>query len=71
MWGYDHWSWGGLVMSFGMLAIWGLVLWGVVNFVKSSSGANTPRLRPEEILRERFASGEIDEPEYRTRLNAL
>ncbi|MFP3948204.1 MAG: SHOCT domain-containing protein [Longimicrobiales bacterium] len=42
----------------------------------SSSSAGTPpppppRQGPEEILRERFAKGEISEEEFRKRLHAI
>ena len=53
-----------------MLAVWWLVIWGVVTLVRGDSRASaTPG--PEGILRTRFAAGEIDEPEFRQRLGAL
>jgi putative membrane protein len=70
MMGYDGgnwWAW--IAMSVGMLAFWGLVLWGVVYFVKGGSG--TSRRTADDILRERFATGEIDEQEFRRRSDAL
>ncbi len=71
MWGYDHGTWWGwLLMSVGMLAVWWLVIWGVVALVRGDFRGSV-RQGPEDILRTRFAAGEIDEPEFRERLSAL
>ena len=71
MMGYDDGNWGAwLVMIVAMLAVSGLIVWGVLTLVRGGR-ASTPRATPEEILRARFAAGEIDEPEFRQRLNAL
>lgn len=72
MWGYNDWSWWAwLLMSAGMIVFWGLVAYVVVWAVRSSrdSVAGTPDART--ILAERFARGEIDEDEYRARLETL
>lgn len=77
--GDGAWGWGGwLVMSLMMVAFWGLVIWGLVAIFRSNSqdserGTGTgPRRRdPMEILDERFARGEIDAEEYRTRQDVL
>ncbi len=69
--GYDDgnwWAW--VAMSIGMLAFWGLVLWGVFYFMRGGS-QQTPGRSADDILRERFAAGEIDEPEFRKRSDAL
>ena len=81
MWWSGHWGWGGwLVMSLGMVAFWGLVIWLFLNVIRTTSRATSrtstdsvsPRTgTPEEILAERFARGEIDEDDYRRRLNTL
>jgi len=75
---YDHaWSWWGwLLMTVGMLAFWGLVIWGVVTVARggireSGTTASGPASSPQQILAERFARGEIDEDDYRQRLAAL
>lgn len=72
-WWYDGWSWWGwLLMSVGMVAFWGLVAWVVVTLVRSpGSPAASPRPSAQQLLAERFAKGEIDEDEYRARLEAL
>jgi len=77
MWWYDDgWGWGGwLVMTLGMVAFWGLVFWAIVTVVRSSAtpGDREPAggRTPDQILSERFARGEIDEEEYRRRLDVL
>jgi putative membrane protein len=73
MWWHDGWSWWGwLLMSLGMVAFWGLVAWAVVLLVRRDRPAEeAKRPSPEEIVRERFARGEIDEQEYEERLEAL
>jgi putative membrane protein len=74
---YDHnlsvWGWIG--MSVGMVAVWGLVITGIVLFMRSMGAAKPVEpARPrtaEQLLAERFARGEIDTAEYHDRLNAL
>jgi putative membrane protein len=66
--------WGWLLMSLGMVAFWGGLIWLVWYLVthsttRESSARSTNS--PEQILDERFARGEIDAEEYRTRLEAL
>jgi putative membrane protein len=63
MWGYGSgWGW---FMGLGMLLFWGtiivLVVWAVSKFSRPSFND------PKRILEERFARGEIDEEEFRTR----
>jgi putative membrane protein len=75
MWWNHGWGWGDWFgMSLMMLVFWGLVIWLIVWLVRSSSSnqETTPAAaRPEDILRERFARGEIDETEYHDRLRVL
>jgi putative membrane protein len=65
MWGYHHdmsaWAW--WLMSGGMVVFWAVVAWVIVTLVRDA-GAR-PRGRPDDILAERFARGEIDEETYR------
>jgi putative membrane protein len=72
----DHMSGvGWAFMSVSMVLFWGLLITGIVLLVRylgrTSRDANAPRPSPAELLAERFARGEIDEQEYRTRLDAL
>ena len=80
-WYGDHTSWWGWVlMSFGMVMFWGLLIVGLVLLFRAvgnntgtvpGTGQGPARPTPEQILAERLARGEIDEPEYRARLDAL
>jgi putative membrane protein len=70
--------WGYLLMTVNMLLFWGLVIAGIVVLVRylgrsdrAAPGQPGQRTRAETILAERFAQGEIDEEEYRRRLNVL
>jgi len=67
------WGAGGLVMMLMMLVVWGLVIAGLVLGVRWLAGqGHTPR-RDEafEILRQRYARGEIDKQEFETRKRDL
>ncbi len=76
MWWYGNGSdgWGYALMTVSMVVFWGLVAFGVIATVRllgrqdRSTGA---RPTPERVLAERFAHGQIDEQEYRQRLDAL
>ncbi|MFF5343629.1 SHOCT domain-containing protein [Streptomyces althioticus] len=78
MFWYDHdvSGWGWFAMSAGMILFWALIITVVVLLVRALSSphehTHTPVApTPEDILRERPAHGEINEEEYRRRLNAL
>ncbi len=61
---------GGWGMGFGgifMILFWGLIVLGIVALAKwlfEASGSTGARKRPLEILRERYARGEISREEY-------
>ena len=76
MWGYDL-GWGGMLwMGLGSLfwlvllgfAIWLLVRWLTRNNPATPSNPDTPPTPPSalEILRQRYARGEIDTPTFET-----
>ena len=80
MWyGNDVSGWGYAVMAISMVVFWGLVIAGIVVLVRYVSRTQEPRdtrpadrpPSPEQVLAERFARGEIDEEEYRGRLDTL
>lgn len=79
MYWYDHMSgWGYLFMGLTTVAFWGLLIAAVVLLVRGFGSdrreqppAPRPQSTPERILAERFARGEIDEDEYRQRLETL
>ena len=79
-------GWGYGLMILSMLVFWGFLVAGVVVLVRwfstdgrrsaapATSASHPAAASPGDagsILRERFARGEIDETEYRQRLNVL
>jgi putative membrane protein len=76
MWSNDY-GWGAwLTMTVGMVAFWALVAVAVVAVIRSMHDDNPRDLSPRDnaaarLLDERFARGDIDEPEYRTRRELL
>ena len=71
MWS-DFWVHGWMPwMFFGPLAMMILLAACIGVVVLVSRGANTRQARPLEILRERFARGEIDEAEFQARRKVL
>ena len=65
----------GIAMMVGMLVFWALVIGGILFAMTRLGRPNdhtheTPH-NAETILAERFASGQIDEQEYGSRLAAL
>ena len=67
------WGAGGLVMMFMMLVFWGLVIAGVVLGLRwlAGQGRVAPRDEALEILRQRYARGEITKEEFETRKRDL
>ncbi|NMH97766.1 SHOCT domain-containing protein [Pseudonocardia acidicola] len=80
-WGNGMGGWGWTLMTISTVVFWALVIAGIVALVRFSarggqarsapSVPSVPRPTPEQMLAERFARGEIDEPEYRQRLDVL
>jgi putative membrane protein len=70
MWWWHGSGWGSLAMAFLMLAFWGTVIWAVVAVTRGES-SRSAATEPETVLARRFAAGEIDEGEYRARLDVL
>ena len=75
MWGYmDHYGWGG--MGFGMLLFWGLLIVGIVMLVKCTMSSGSCGKRDGEksaldILKERYARGEIEREEFEQKKHDL
>ena len=67
------WGAGGLVMMLMMLVFWGLVIAGLVVGLRwlIGQGGRTSRDEALEILRQRYARGEIDKQEFDTRRRDL
>ena len=67
------WGAGGLVMMLMMLVFWGLIIAGLVIGLRWLLGQGRPGARDEalEILRQRYARGEIEKQEFDTRRRDL
>jgi putative membrane protein len=67
------WGAGGLVMMLMMFVFWGLVIAGLVVGLRWLVGQGRPPVRDRalQILRERYARGEIDKQEFETRKRDL
>ena len=61
--GADWWAW--IPMSLFMIAVWGVLIWGIVRLVGEWRPAKQRRATPLEILDERLARGDIEIDEYR------
>ena len=77
--GMGGWGWG-LAMGFGglmMLAFWGVLIVGVALLVRwlsaTTTGSSEPphRESPQEILKRRYAAGEVTQEEYERIRNQL
>lgn len=68
---WDAWAW--VAMTVSMFAFWslvGLAIWAVVR--RSDPGTPADRREgAEELLRRRYAGGEIDDDEFERRLRSL
>jgi putative membrane protein len=78
MWGNGMDGWGFALMSVSTALFWVLVIAGTVLLVRylgdhrPQAPDRSPRpVDAEQILAERFARGEIDDDEYRRRLEVL
>jgi putative membrane protein len=72
--GYGMGAWWFVVMTVSMVLFWGLIIVAIVALVRylARTGRGEQGVgAAEEILAERFARGDIDEEEYRRRLQAL
>ncbi len=69
-WGWGHHSWWGGLMMIGW---WLLIAVAVVLVARGSRDQSRPAPTDgaEQVLGERYARGEIDQTEYRTRLAVL
>lgn len=78
-WDYNHMGGGAwALMIILMIIFWVVVIVGIVAFIRRSpsnspahSASSSSMDTPEQILRARFARGEIDDAEFRTRMAAL
>lgn len=63
------WGW---IMMLMMLLFWGLIVWALIWGIRSFSRSDSDRdNRPLEILKRRYASGEIDREEFESKKRDL
>ena len=77
MWNFSNNPMGWFGFGFGwifMLLFWGLVIWGFIVFIrwldKQGKGGNNEK-SALDILKERYAKGEIDRKEFEERKKSL
>lgn len=81
---HDMSGWGYTGMVIGMVLFWALIIVGIIALIRYTTGATQTRAVPqpqhqpysdyetsEQLLASRFARGEVDETEYRQRLEVL
>jgi len=69
MWGHmgDYgWGWGGMGMGLSMLVFWGLLIVGIVLLARYTgrSGDGGREKSALDLLKERYARGEIEREEF-------
>lgn len=79
MWGNmgDYgWGWGDMGMGLGMLLFWGLLVAAIILLVRNTWGTGAFSERKQEksaidILKERYARGEIEREEFEQKKHDL
>ena len=79
MYGYGNGmsGWGYVLMIAALLVVVGLVATGVLVVIRSGAAARRPATdlmrsqEAERILEQRFARGEVDQDEFRSRMDVL
>jgi len=76
--GHGMGGWGFVLMAVSNLVFWGLLIVGVAFLVRylgrttrSADPTGGRPTQPEQLLAERYGRGDIDEEEYRRRLDTL
>ncbi|MER7010257.1 SHOCT domain-containing protein [Saccharopolyspora sp. NPDC000359] len=72
--GYGPSMWGMAVMAVSTVLFWALIIVAIIALVRylgRSGRGEQSTASAEQILAERYARGEIDDEEYRRRLQAL
>ena len=75
-WGGPMSGWGYALMAFSSILFWALLILAIVVGIRAvrhtrTGSAAADRSTPEQLLAERYARGEIDDDEYRHRLDTL
>jgi putative membrane protein len=77
MWHWFHWGFGGWWLMFVvMIAFWGLIIWGIIALVRTTThrnNADSDTRHPDamEILKTRYARGEITREEFEERKKVI
>lgn len=77
MWGYEGFGFGGGGMGIGMLLFWGMIIAAIVVLVRGFGGrpegteTSVRHSTPLDILRTRYAKGEIDKEEFEDKRREL
>lgn len=77
MWDGGMNVWGFALVTLNTVLFWALIILGIVALVRyigrttQATGAPRKQTAAEQTLAERYARGEIDEDEYRRRLETL
>lgn len=74
LWYGGHWAfWQAGLMWVGMIAFWGLLIWGIYALISSSRGPDITERGNDarRILDERLARGDISTEEYERLLDAI
>jgi putative membrane protein len=69
---WSGWTW--FAMTLSMLVFWtavGVVIWMLVRRAGDRTADPSPTPSAEEVLRRRYAAGEIDEAEFQRRMTSL
>lgn len=67
MWGDQVWGWGMGIGMISMVLFWVLVILGIIALLRGiggTGGARPPSNTALDVLRERYARGEIDKREF-------
>ena len=77
---HDMSGWGYTGIVIGMVLFWALIIVGIITLIRFNTGTiravtqpqpYSDHESPEQLLAGRFARGEVDETEYRHRLEVL
>jgi len=79
MWHWFNWGFGGFwwIMTLIMIVFWGLIVWVIVALVRGAtrhgccSSSEIPSESALEILKRRYAKGEITRDEFEERKQTL
>jgi putative membrane protein len=68
-------GWGGWLMGVGMIVFWGLIIWGIVALVRRTGRSGCCGQESSEsaleILKKRYAKGEIGKEEFEEKKKTL